>query len=461
MHLSDDTIAAISTPPGEGGIGIVRLSGKDARRIVQVFFQGSHCGALDAARPYRLHHGYISDPAGETLLDEVLVSVMPAPHSYTCEDVVEINAHGGALPLRRILDLALAHGARLASPGEFTQRAFLNGRLDLAQAESVIDIIRATTEAGLQLAVQQLHGKLSERIRPLHQTLTQALASIEASIDFSDEDIEIISHAQILTILDQAVAELDHLLAHASEGRIVRDGLAVAIVGKPNVGKSSLLNLFLKEERALVTPIPGTTRDTIEDYVNLHGIPVRLIDTAGLRKTDDHVESLGVARSRQALERADLVLCMFDASLPWSQDDEEILPLLPPDKATFLVLNKIDLPSRLDDRMLLAKRPETARLLPISIHAHQGIDALKEALVDHVLDVPLESIEVTNSRHKQALSQARQALLQAAESNRAAMSPEFIALDVREALNQLGAITGEATTEDLLDAIFSQFCIGK
>ncbi len=460
MYIPDDTIAAISTPLGEGGIGIVRLSGEHAVRIVQPFFRGSHIDTLDAALPYRLHHGHIIDPETNMALDEVLVSVMPAPHSYTREDVVEINAHGGALPLRKILDLLLAHGAQLASPGEFTKRAFLNGRLDLAQAESVIDIIRAKTDAGLQLAIQQLHGKLSARVQDIHAALKHMLASIEASIDFSDEDIELISQHQILSALGQALTDIERLLAHASEGKIVRDGLCVAIVGKPNVGKSSLLNLFLEEERAIVTPIPGTTRDTIEDYVNLHGIPLRLIDTAGIRHTNDHVESLGVAKSRKALEQADIVLCMFDVSGPWSQDDEDLLSALT-QKPTFIVLNKIDLPAHITVDTVLKKGPSADRIFQISIQGYQGIDALKQALVDHVMQVPLESVEVTNSRHKQALTLSRQALLRAEQSSQSAMSQEFIALDVREALNHLGTITGETTTEDILDDIFSMFCIGK
>lgn len=460
MYVPDDTIAAISTPSGEGGIGIIRLSGERAVAIAQRCFQGTHIDTLKDAAPYRLHHGHIIDVETDTVLDEVLVSVMPAPRSYTREDVVEINAHGGALPIRKILDLVLRDGARLASPGEFTKRAFLNGRLDLAQAESVIDIIRAKTDAGLQLAIQQLHGKLSDHVRGIHADLKQLLAAVEASIDFSDEDIELISQQQVLSQIGQCLDELERLLAHASEGKIVRDGLGVVIIGKPNVGKSSLLNLLLEEERAIVTPIPGTTRDTIEDYVNLQGIPLRLIDTAGIRHTNDHVESLGVAKSRAALAQADIAVCLFDVSSPWSQEDADILRELPP-KPAFLVLNKIDLPAHIERGMLQEKYPQADRIFSISIKAHQGIETLKQALVDYVMQVPLESVEVTNSRHKQALTLARQALLRAKESTESGMSQEFIALDLRDGLNQLGTITGETTTEDILDDIFSTFCIGK
>lgn len=437
----------------------MRLSGIQAVDIVQAFFQGSH-SSLHTASLYTLHHGHIIDPDTQTVLDEVLVSVMRAPRSYTREDVVEINCHGGALPLRRILDLVLAHGARLASPGEFTKRAFLNGRIDLAQAESVIDIIRAKTDAGLQLAVRQLQGKLSTHVQHIHTQLKHLLASVEASIDFSEDDIELISQQQILLTLGEIVAEIEKLLANAREGKIVRDGLCVAIAGKPNVGKSSLLNLFVEEERALVTPIPGTTRDTIEDYVNLQGIPLRLIDTAGIRHTDDQVESLGVARSRKMLEQADIVLCMFDASAPLSQEDEEILQATV-QKPTFIVLNKIDLPVQLTIQEIQAKWKQSDHIFRISIKEHQGIDELKKALVDHVMVVPFESVEVTNSRHKQALLLSRQALLHARQSAETNMSQEFVALDLREALDQLGKITGETTSEDILDDIFSTFCIGK
>jgi tRNA modification GTPase len=460
LHVPEDTIAAISTPSGEGGIGIVRLSGAQAVDIAQTFFQGSRIETLHTAPPYSLHHGRIIDPDTDTMLDEVLVSVMRAPHSYTREDVVEINCHGGSIALRKILDLVLAHGARLASPGEFTKRAFLNGRIDLAQAESVVDIIRAKTDAGLQLAVQQLHGKLSAHLQQIHTQLKHLLASIEASIDFVEDDIELISQQQILFTLEQISIEIARLLANANEGKIVRDGLCVAIVGKPNVGKSSLLNLFLEEERAIVTPIPGTTRDTIEDYVNLHGIPLRLIDTAGIRHTDDHVESLGVAKSRQALEQADIVLCMFDAACPWSQEDEDILQAIG-QQPTFFLLNKIDLPAQINFEKIQAKSLQPNRTFQISIKEHQGIDEAKQALVDHVMTVPLESVEVTNSRHKQALTLSQQALLRAKQSTESDMSQEFIALDLRDALDQIGRITGETTTEEILDDIFSTFCIGK
>jgi tRNA modification GTPase len=460
IFSEEDTIVAISTAPGEGGIGIIRLSGKQALEIVSTLFASSRRQDLLTAPGYSLLHGRIIHPDSGKTLDEVLVSVMRAPHSYTREDVVEINCHGGMLPLRNILDLVLNCGARLATPGEFTKRAFLNGRIDLTQAESVIDIIRAKTDAGLQLAVQQLQGKLSGQISSLHKALQQLLASIEASIDFADEDIEIISYSQITQELQQVLDEIDRLLLSAHEGKILKDGLSIALVGKPNVGKSSLLNVFLEEERAIVTPIPGTTRDTIEDYINLQGIPIRLIDTAGIRDTSDHLEQLGVKRSRQIVQQADLILCLFDASLPWSQEDEDFLELVK-HKEKLLVLNKIDLPTQLSAEEILAKFTNELLLFPVSINQHLGLDELKQAIVDQVMDVPLESVAVTNVRHKQALNAAKQSLIHAKHSTVSGMSQEFIALDILEALNQLGEITGETSTEDILDRIFSTFCIGK
>jgi tRNA modification GTPase len=286
------------------------------------------------------------------------------------------------------------------------------------------------------------------------------LASIEASIDFPEDDIEIISYPQIVSELSQNLIQIDRLLASAHEGKIVRDGLSTAIVGKPNVGKSSLLNVFLEEERAIVTPVPGTTRDTIEDYVNLNGIPIRLIDTAGIRKTDDQLEVLGVTRSRNTIKQADMVLCVFDASVPWSYEDDELVQCIE-GKDTMIIVNKIDLPVVITAEDVLDKFPEPVPAFNISIKEHKGLDQVKQAIVDHVIAVPLESVEVTNSRHKHALSLAQKSLVHARNSAEANMSQEFIALDVREALDHLGKITGETTSEDILEEIFSTFCIGK
>jgi tRNA modification GTPase len=456
----EDTIAAIATPAGEGGIGIIRLSGQCALAIADELFAGSRRQSLLAVPNFSLHHGYIVHPATGMTLDEVLVSVMRSPHSYTREDVVEINCHGGMLALQQVLEVVLARGARLATPGEFTKRAFLNGRIDLSQAESVLDVIRAKTDAGLQLAVQQLQGKLSKRVQAIRDHIAQLLAAIEASIDFADEDIEIISFAQIDDQIQSDLAAVEQLLAGAQEGTILREGLSMAIVGKPNVGKSSLLNVFLQEERAIVTPIPGTTRDTIEDVLNLNGIPIRLIDTAGLRETSDQVERLGVERSRRMIQHADMVLCVFDGSAPWSVEDEHFLNKVA-HKEKFFILNKIDLPAQLTQEDLQAQLHEPVPIFRVSLTEQIGIDELKQAIVEKVISVPIESVAVTNVRHKHALTCAKSSLLHAQQSTQLAMSPEFIALDLREALNHLGEITGETTTDDILDRIFSTFCIGK
>lgn len=456
----EDTITAISTPSGEGGIGIVRISGQLALDIVHRLFVGTTRGDIRSVPTHSLHYGYIVHPETRAVLDETLLSVMRAPRSYTKEDVVEINCHGGMLPLRNVLDAVISCGARLATPGEFTKRAFLNGRIDLSQAESVIDVIRAKTDAGLQLAVQQLRGKLSKHVSGIRSGLTQLLASIEASIDFAEDDIEIISYKQICAELRQHLEQIEQLLASAHEGKIVRDGLSIAIVGKPNVGKSSLLNIFLEEERAIVTPVPGTTRDTIEDYINLNGIPIRLIDTAGIRKTDDQIEKLGVDRSRSTIQQADMALCVFDTSTPWSRDDEDLLQFVSA-KEKIVVANKIDLPAVLSVNDIAAKLPEPATVFQVSARDHTGLDTLKQAIVDEVMDIPLESVAVTNIRHKHALNLTKKSLVHAQRSTESQMSQEFIALDLREALNHLGEITGETTSEDILEAIFSTFCIGK
>jgi tRNA modification GTPase len=458
--INEDTSVAISTPPGEGGIGIVRISGQHALEIVHHVFAGVQGHDRVSVSSHSLWYGHIVHPDTGAIIDEVLLSVMRAPRSYTREDVVEINCHGGMLPLQNILDVVLACGARLATPGEFTKRAFLHGRIDLSQAESVIDIIRAKTNAGLQLAVQQLQGKLSGQITSLRDALTNLLASIEASIDFIEDDIEIISYDRIHAELHASLEQIERLLASAHEGKIVRDGLSIAIVGKPNVGKSSLLNLFLEEERAIVTPIPGTTRDTIEDYINLNGVPMRLIDTAGIRNPADQVERLGVDRSRHMIQQADMALCVFDVSIPWSQEDEDFLDVVK-DKKKILVLNKIDLPAQFSVEDVIVKLPQPVPAFSVSVNEHIGFEPLKQAIVRDVMAVPLESVAVTNVRHKHLLSLAQKSLVCAQESTELHMSSEFIALDIREALHHLGEITGETTTEDILETIFSTFCIGK
>lgn len=445
--IYEDTIVAISTPLGEGGIGIVRLSGKNAKAIAEKLFD----------RPLenrRLVYGHIRDPETSEVVDEVLVAYMAAPHTYTREDVVEINCHGGPLPLQRVLGLTLRYGARLAEPGEFTLRAFLNGRIDLSQAEAVLDIVQAKTQASLRLAVQGLKGKLSQQIREIREELLSALAYFTARLDFPEDEVE---EQDISGILERSHRKLRRLLESADAGVVYRQGVRTAIVGRPNVGKSSLLNRLLRTDRAIVTPIPGTTRDTLEEVVNLKGVPFLLIDTAGMAQSRDLVEALGMERSRRAVEQADLVLFVVDAGEPLTPADEEIKTLLE-GKTKLTVVNKCDLPLRIE----LDRLPQP--FVITSALTGEGLDELEEKLVELALggrvvgsDAPL----VTNVRHKEALERAEKHLSEAQRSLRSGMPDDLVALDLTAALNALGEITGETVTEDLLESIFSRFCIGK
>ena len=453
MYSLDDTIAAISTPLGEGGIGIVRLSGPDSVAILKEIFRRAKGEGLES---YRLHYGHIIDPDTEEKVDEVLVSYMKAPHSYTRQDVVEINCHGGIVPLRRVLELVLRYGARLAHPGEMTSRAFLLGRIDLAQAEAVLDIVRAKTEAGLRAAVSQLGGWLSQEIRRVRAELVEVLAYLEATIDFEEDEIP---ERDISEPLKRAQEKIEALLASAHQGIIYRQGVRVAIVGRPNVGKSSLLNALLKTSRAIVAPIPGTTRDTVEESCNLQGVPISLIDTAGIAEGKDLVERLGVERSREALQRADLTLMVVDGSEPLQEEDQEIASLLN-EKPSLLVINKNDLPQLASIDGLLPQ----VLYLSVSALTGEGLGELEEAILDTIFsgrvvasDAPL----VTNPRHKQALQSALEHLLNVEGARKEALPADFLAIDLHGAVNALGEITGETATEDLLQLIFSEFCIGK
>ncbi|MBI4301786.1 MAG: tRNA uridine-5-carboxymethylaminomethyl(34) synthesis GTPase MnmE [Chloroflexi bacterium] len=446
MNPNTDTIAAISTPIGEGGIGIVRLSGPEAKAIAERLF------------PRRLSHrrlvyGHIIDTSGE-VVDEVLVAYMAAPHTYTHEDMVEINAHGGPLPLQRILELVLRGGARLAQPGEFTLRAFLNGRIDLAQAEAVLDVIRAKTAASLRLALQGLGGRLSKPVKTLNAELTSVLAYLTATIDFPEDEVP---PQDIGPTLRRAQAAIDQLIATADSGMVYRQGVRTAIVGRPNVGKSSLLNCLLRENRAIVTPIPGTTRDTLEEIVNLKGVPFILVDTAGIAVSKDLVEHLGVERSHRAIEQADLLLWVVDASEQLTAQDEEIKAFIG-DKTTLVVANKADLPRHASLTHLAWPQVSTSAL------TGQGIPDLERAMVSTVLagkiitsDAPL----VSNPRHKDALERGAKHLTATLASYEANLPADFITIDLTAAINALGEITGETVAEGLLEAIFSQFCVGK
>ncbi|WP_406677371.1 tRNA uridine-5-carboxymethylaminomethyl(34) synthesis GTPase MnmE [Moorella sp. ACPs] len=455
-----DTIAAVATPPGEGGIGIVRLSGSDAVAIASKIFQPRRGPHFSASRSHTLRLGVIIDPETGETVDEVLASIMRAPHSYTAEDVVEINCHGGALAVARVLQLALRHGARLAEPGEFTRRAFLNGRLDLAQAEAVLDVIRARSSQGLAAAVGQLQGKLSQKIAAINDFLTGVLAAIEASLDFPEEVGEV--SASELEKLKQAREEVLKLLATWEEGRLLNEGLKIAIVGRPNVGKSSLLNALLRQERAIVSQIPGTTRDTIEETLLLGGFACRLVDTAGLRETADTLESIGVARTRQAVKEADLVLMVVDLSTGILPDDKRILQEIT-GKSVIIVGNKVDLVGE-KETGLEAFAPSYPRVT-ISAREGKGLDELAGMIREIVLSGKVvrtrEEPLLTRARHRDALEKCLEHLNAAIAAWEEGMPGDLIAVDLWAARDFLGEITGATAREDLLDRIFSDFCIGK
>lgn len=455
MYTLDDTIAAISTPPGYGGIGIVRLSGPQSLAIARQLFHSSANGLPHRIASHTLHHGHIVDPDSGRIVDEVLLSYMQAPRSYTCEDVVEINAHGGPIPLQKILELCLDQGARSADRGEYTLRAFLNGRLDLSQAEAVMDLISAKTDAARQVAVNQLGGRLSAEIEAVRTSLLQALAYLEAAIDFPED----VPDQDIVPPLEMIVQRLDGLLEEAAAGMIYRQGVRTAIVGRPNVGKSSLLNRLLRTERAIVTPVPGTTRDTLEDSVSIQGVPLVLVDTAGISETDDLVERLGIDRTRAAIAGADLVLVVFDCSVPPTSQDRDVASLVSGHPCV-VALNKSDLAPASEYSGLLEESPRCH----VSALTGEGIAHLEQCLLDTIFsghvaanDEPL----VSNPRHRDLLKRARTSVHDAVRAAAAGMQDDLVAIDVADAVRFLGEITGQEASEELLQTIFGQFCIGK
>jgi tRNA modification GTPase len=513
--MRNDTIAAIGTPAGSGGIGIIRVSGPEAFSLVLPLLRRSG-GNTGVPQSHLLTHGYILDPGSHEILDEVLTAFMRAPHTYTREDVVEIQGHGGPLVLQRILRLVLAQGARMANPGEFTLRAFLNGRLDLAQAEAVMDLISAQTEAGHRLAMQQLRGRISEQVQDARHAVLGIIARIEASIDFPEEDVPTPQPEELQPLIELAQQKVDALLAGSEQGKLYRQGLRTAIIGRPNVGKSSLLNALLRTDRAIVTPVAGTTRDTVEEVANLHGSPLHLIDTAGITPSDDPIEQIGVQRSRAAAEGADVALLVFDGSERLTEQDQHVSEELQamgfggPDRpilersmvgassagkevrgtsiqentdrgarpgpgyagsevssthsrAMILVVNKSDRPRQLEVGEVQRIWPGVP-LVTTSTLTGAGLPGLEETIADMVLagrTLYNESALITSARHQEALRRA-------AEHLRASLVPlgqglplDFVSIDLRAAYDALGEVTGETASEDLLERIFSEFCIGK
>jgi tRNA modification GTPase len=458
----DDTIAAIATPIGEGGMGVIRVSGPQAVAIARTVFQDRHGHPVEDLPSHRVRFGSLIQPQTGAKLDEVLVTYMRAPRSYTGEDVVEISGHGGIGVMARILGAVVSVGARLAEPGEFTKRAFLNGRLDLSQAEAVIDLIHAHTEESHRQALAQLQGGLSRAIRAMREELLEVLAYVEGAMEFPEEDLALLPWETLRARAHALEAQVATLLDSFQSGRVLREGVQVAIVGRPNVGKSSLFNALLAANRAIVTPIPGTTRDVIEEVANLRGYPFRLIDTAGIRPSADPVEQEGIERARASLESADLVLLVLDRSEPLTVEDEAAMAAVQ-GKRVQVVLNKADLPPLLTAAEVQIRFPEWPKTA-VSCKERQGLERLTEAMVAAVLHgqrPPREGPVVTRLRHWEALQRARQSLLQAYAAMEQRLSGEFIAVDLREALEWLGEIVGLNYTEDLLDKIFSEFCIGK
>jgi tRNA modification GTPase len=455
-----DTIAAISTAVGEAGIGIVRLSGSNALDIGYEIFKGSKVQSKDEIKNRRLTYGHIFD--GEKVLDEVLIAFMKAPFTYTREDMVEVYCHGGIISVKNILELVLRKGARLAEPGEFTKRAFLNGRLDLAQAEAVIDIIRSKTNKSMEVSLNQLEGSLSNKIKEIRDILLSMIAHVEVSIDFPDEDVEVATLNELEENAMVVKEKISSLLVTADRGKILRDGLNTVILGKPNVGKSSLLNAILRENRAIVTDVPGTTRDIIEEYVNIDGIPLRIIDTAGIRDTSDIVEKIGVDKARQIVNDADLIIAIFDLSRELTDDDKEIIDLIK-NKKTIILLNKSDLPKKFDEDYFknLFRDKE---IITTSIASGIGVDQLEASIRNMFYKGEVEvksDIVVNNLRHKNQLEKAYNNIVSFINDLQASVPLDCLEVDLKNCWENLGEISGDTVSEDILDKIFSEFCIGK
>ena len=456
----DDTIAAIATAPGEGGIGIIRISGEKSLQVAQSIFKSKSGKMIKDYNTRTLIYGNIVD--GEKVIDEVLLAYMKGPNSYTAEDVIEINCHGGFISVKKILELILSKDVRLADAGEFTKRAFLNGRIDLSQAEAIIDVIKSKTDMAYEVAQSQLEGSLAKKIKELRNNVTEVLAHLTVSIDFSEEDVEEITYQTLEEKSSELRTEIKKLYDTAESGKILRDGLKTVIVGKPNVGKSSLLNSILGENRAIVTDIAGTTRDIIEEFVNIKGIPLKIVDTAGIRETEDVVEKIGVEKSRESFSTADLVIMVLDASRKLAEEDIEILESLE-NKKTIVLLNKIDLKPEIEIEKIKEYVNEED-IIEISALKHQGIEELQDKIEAMVYQGSVKNssnLMITNSRHKDALFKAYEAINDAIGAIEQRMPYDFIEVDFKNIWDYLGYINGDTVREDLLDTIFANFCIGK
>jgi len=458
--METDTITAISTPIGEGAIAIVRLSGPEAISMTTEIFKGKDLKQVDS---HTIHYGKIIDPQTKEVAEEVMVSVMRAPKTFTREDVVEINCHGGMVAVNRVLEIILSKGARLAEPGEFTKRAFLNGRIDLSQAEAVMDLIRAKTDKAMNMALKQMDGRLSGLIQRLRQDLLETVAHVEVNIDYPEyDDVEEMSHTMMEKKTKEVHKEIEALLEVAKQGKILRDGLATAIIGRPNVGKSSLMNTLVQENKAIVTEIPGTTRDIIEEYVNVRGVPLRLVDTAGIRETEDIVEKIGVERSRKVLKESDLILFVLNYNDELTDEDVKLFEAIR-GLEFIVIINKTDLDQRLDmDRVkqLAGDRP----VLATSLLKEEGIDTLEQAIANTFFAGDIDTGDMTyvsNIRHIQLLKQAKQALEDAMQGIELGLPLDIVQIDVTRTWEFLGEIIGDTASDSLIDQLFSQFCLGK
>ncbi|ODG91788.1 MULTISPECIES: tRNA uridine-5-carboxymethylaminomethyl(34) synthesis GTPase MnmE [Bacillaceae] len=455
-----DTITAISTPKGEGAIAIVRLSGDEAVQIANKLFKEKDLNRVDS---HTIHYGHLVDPSSGNTVEEVMVSILRAPKTFTREDVVEINCHGGIFSVNKVLELVLSQGARLAEPGEFTKRAFLNGRIDLSQAEAVMDLIRSKTDRAMAIAMNQVEGRLSKLVNGLRQTLLEILAHIEVNIDYPEyDDVEEMTNTVLIEKAKTVRVEIQKLLETSKQGKILREGLSTVIIGRPNVGKSSLLNTLVQESKAIVTDIPGTTRDVIEEYVNVKGVPLRLIDTAGIRETKDVVEAIGVERSKKVLNLADLVLFVLNNNEQLSEEDRKLFVEMS-GKDVIVIINKTDLPQKLDLNEVKAL-VGNAKVVTTSLKEEKGIDDLEKAIADLYFEGQIEAQDLTylsNARHIALLKQSEQTINDAIEAMKNGMPIDLVQIDLTRAWELLGEIVGDTVQESLINQLFSQFCLGK
>jgi tRNA modification GTPase len=458
--METETITAISTPIGEGAISIVRLSGPKAISMAKAIFQGRD---IMEAASHTMHYGKIIDPTTNEVAEEVMVSIMRGPKTFTREDIVEINCHGGLVSVNRVLEIALNQGARLAEPGEFTKRAFLNGRIDLSQAEAVMDLIRAKTDKAMSVALKQMDGRLSGLIQRLRQELLETVAHVEVNIDYPEyDDVEEMSHDMMRNKTKEVHQEIEELLQVAKQGKILREGLATAIIGRPNVGKSSLMNTLVQENKAIVTEVPGTTRDIIEEYVNVRGVPLRLVDTAGIRETEDIVEKIGVERSRQVLKESDLILFVLNYNEELTTEDEKLFKAIK-GLEYIIIINKTDLDQKLDLKKVKELAGENA-IISTSLIEEEGVDDLETAIAKTFFSGEIDTGDLTyvsNVRHIQLLKQAKQALEDAMEAIELDMPLDIVQIDVTRTWEFLGEIIGDTASDSLIDQLFSQFCLGK